>query len=230
MDALLGALRERAGRLAAIVVTHTHVDHSPAAQAVRAATGARCIGRVADHRAGQDPRFVPDAVPADGERFDFGGGCVLRAVHTPGHASNHLCWLHEELRILFAGDHVMQGSTVVTNPPDGEMGAYFESLYKVAREAGVSYDAIAPGHGFLIEPPARALEALIAHRRRREHKVRAALTHGEATLDELLPRVYDDVPVDRHAIARRSLLAHLLHLRQQGRAREGEDGRWSADG
>jgi glyoxylase-like metal-dependent hydrolase (beta-lactamase superfamily II)/8-oxo-dGTP pyrophosphatase MutT (NUDIX family) len=227
VQALRAALSERGARLVAIVVTHTHIDHSPAAQAVREATGARLIGRLAEHRAGQDPRFVPDHAPADGERLDFGGGCVLRAIHTPGHASNHLCWLHEGLRVLFTGDHVMQGSTVVINPPDGDMGAYFDSLHKVAREAGVTYDAIAPGHGFLIEQPARALDALIAHRRAREDKVRRVLAESAGTtIDDLLVRVYDDVPAARHPIARRSLLAHLQHLHQQGFAEERHGGCW----
>ena len=107
------------------------------------------------------------------------------------------------------------------------LAAYFASLQRVADEAGASFDAIAPGHGFLIEQPARALKALITHRRRREARVRTALAAAASvTVDDLLAQVYNDVPVDRHGVARRSLLAHLIHLQQQGRAVEA-DGRWS---
>ncbi|MDP9097318.1 MAG: hypothetical protein M3N26_12325, partial [Pseudomonadota bacterium] len=145
----------------------------------------------------------------------------------PGHASNHLCYLHECERMLFTGDHVMQGSTVVINPPDGDMAAYMQSLASLADTAGSSFDALAPGHGFLVVQPERLLRALISHRRAREAKVVHELSAvPSASLGELVSKVYDDVPADRHGIASRSLLAHLLHLQVQGKAREG-DGRWS---
>ena len=227
VQATLAWLAQHSARLAAILVTHTHVDHSPAAQALRAATGAPLYGRVADHPEHQDAAFIPDVALAGGERLDFGGGLVLRVIHTPGHASNHLCYLLETERMLFTGDHVMQGSTVVINPPDGDMAAYLASLMQLADDAEASFDVIAPGHGFLIEQPRQTLRALIAHRRRREAKVASVLSAlGPASVSELVVQVYDDVPVQRHGIARRSLLAHLLHLQAQGRARESL-GLWS---
>jgi len=225
VQATLALLKNLNATLRAILVTHTHIDHSPAARAVKAATGAPIHGRVADFPQGQDPGFAPDVPLAGGEALDFGGGLVLHVVHTPGHASNHLCYRHD--RMLFTGDHVMQGSTVIINPPDGDMAAYLASLAALADDE--RFDVIAPGHGFLIEQPQRLLRALIAHRRKREAKVRAALVAlRSATLDELVVRVYDDVGAERHPIARRSLLAHLLHLKALRRAQQADDGRWAA--
>ncbi|MDZ7590552.1 MAG: MBL fold metallo-hydrolase [Rubrivivax sp.] len=147
----------------------------------------------------------------------LGPDSTLRVIHTPGHASNHLCYLLEEERLLFTGDHVMQGSTVVINPPDGNMAAYLQALHALLDE---DLQWLAPGHGFLVAEPQAVLRALIAHRLRREAKVVAALRQaGPARLDALLPQVYDDVPAALHGVARRSLLAHLLKLLGEGAAR-----------
>jgi glyoxylase-like metal-dependent hydrolase (beta-lactamase superfamily II)/8-oxo-dGTP pyrophosphatase MutT (NUDIX family) len=227
VQAVLAVLSSLPGRLVAILVTHTHLDHSPAARRLKATTGAPLSGRIAEHSEWQDRGFQPDRILQGGERFAIGQDLALRVIHTPGHASNHLCYLHETQRLLFTGDHVMQGSTVVINPPDGDMSAYLASLRQLAQSDG--FDAIAPGHGFLIEQPKRLLDALIAHRLRREAKVAAALASMPnargSSVDELLPWIYDDVPVERHAMARRSLLAHLLHLQSQGLASV-RDARW----
>jgi glyoxylase-like metal-dependent hydrolase (beta-lactamase superfamily II)/8-oxo-dGTP pyrophosphatase MutT (NUDIX family) len=213
------------GRITRILVTHTHRDHSPAARALSQATGAPVLGRVATHPMWQDPDFAPQRELQHGERLQAGAGCTLRVVHTPGHASNHLCFLLEEEKTLFTGDHVMQGSTVVINPPDGDMAAYLQALNALLDE---ELDWLAPGHGFLVAQPHAVLRALVAHRLRREAKVQAALrSHGPAPLQALVPAVYDDVPSALHGVAARSLLAHLLKLQQDGQARlAGED--WSA--
>ncbi len=203
-----------AGKIRWVFCTHTHMDHSPAAALIRKATGAKLFGRPAP--AGQDASFAPDVALAHGERIEV-AGVVLRAIHTPGHASNHLCYLLEENRMLFTGDHVMQGSTVVINPPDGDMRAYLASLELLL---GEDIAVLAPGHGYLIGEPHRELRRLIEHRRKREAKVRAALARlGEPTLEELLPLVYDDVPVRMHGWAARSLRAHLDKLVADGEAR-----------
>ena len=205
------------GRITRILVTHTHRDHSPAAAALAQLTGAPVLGRTALHPEWQDKSFSPQRELTDGERLAAGEGCTLRVVHTPGHASNHLCYLLEEEKTLFTGDHVMQGSTVVINPPDGDMGAYLVSLRSLLE---LDLDWLAPGHGFLVAPPADTLSGLIAHRLRREAKVVAALqAHGAQTLLAVLPHVYDDVPTALHGMASRSLLAHLLKLRGDGTAR-----------
>jgi glyoxylase-like metal-dependent hydrolase (beta-lactamase superfamily II)/8-oxo-dGTP pyrophosphatase MutT (NUDIX family) len=214
------------GRIDRILVTHTHVDHSPGARALAAATGAPVFGRVAAFAPGQDATFAPTRELAHGERLALGAGATLRAIHTPGHASNHLCYLLEEEKLLFTGDHVMQGSTVVINPPDGDMGAYLAALEALLAE---DLDWLAPGHGFLVAEPHAVLRGLIQHRRKREARVADALLRlAPATLEQLLPDVYADVPSQLHPVARRSLLAHLLKLRADGRAAvEGEVWRYS---
>jgi glyoxylase-like metal-dependent hydrolase (beta-lactamase superfamily II)/8-oxo-dGTP pyrophosphatase MutT (NUDIX family) len=205
-----------AGRIKWVVCTHTHLDHSPAAAAIREATGAQRIGRPAPPGQSQDRGFAPERVPAHGETLAL-GEFSLRALHTPGHASNHLCYLLEQTGMLFTGDHVMQGSTVVINPPDGDMRAYLASLEALlAREFAI----FAPGHGYLIGAPRKEVRRLIAHRLAREAKVVAALARlGEATLEALVPAVYDDVPAKLHAVAARSLLAHLDKLVADGGVR-----------
>ncbi|HEV8690620.1 MAG TPA: MBL fold metallo-hydrolase [Ideonella sp.] len=216
------------GRIVRIVVTHTHKDHSPATARLVELTGARVVGRVASHPEWQDAHFKPDEQPQDGDRIVLGEGATLRAVATPGHASNHLCWLLEEERLLFTGDHVMQGSTVVINPPDGDMATYLASLERL-----LAFDLqwFAPGHGFLMAAPHDEVRKLVAHRLAREAKVAAALqAAGEASAEALVPTVYGDVPASRHGIAARSLTAHLIKLEQDGRVRRnGGKWRWQED-
>ena len=211
------------GRIRWIVCTHTHIDHSPAAAAIRAATGAQIIGRPAPPGASQDAGFAPERIPEHGARLAL-GGVTLRVLHTPGHASNHLCYLLERTRMLFTGDHVMQGSTVVIGPPDGNMLAYLASLEALL---GEDVAVFAPGHGYLIGEPHKEVRRLIAHRLAREAKVTTALGRlGESTLDALVAAVYDDVHERLHRVALRSLAAHLDKLVGEGRVRK-ESGRYT---
>jgi glyoxylase-like metal-dependent hydrolase (beta-lactamase superfamily II) len=220
---IAAVLAAGAGRIRWILCTHTHMDHSPAAAALKAATGAVLVGRPAPAHPGQDQAFAPECVLAHGDRFMF-GGLTLRALHTPGHASNHLCYLLENTRMLFTGDHVMQGSTVVINPPDGDMRAYLDSLELLL---GEDILILAPGHGYLIGEPHREARRLIRHRLAREQKLVWALQRLAApTVEELVREVYDDVAARLHGVALRSLSAHLEKLAAEGRARAA-DGRWS---
>jgi glyoxylase-like metal-dependent hydrolase (beta-lactamase superfamily II)/8-oxo-dGTP pyrophosphatase MutT (NUDIX family) len=211
-------------RIRWILVTHTHLDHSPAAVMLKEKTGAQLMGMPPPPLERQDQSFRPERVPAHGERIEV-AGCVLRAIHAPGHASNQLCYLFEEEKLLFTGDHVMQGSTVVINPPDGDMRVYLDSLRQLQ---GEDIAWFAPGHGFLMDKPQEALERLLIHRLGRENKVLKAVREaGAATLEHLLPAVYDDVSAHLYPVAGRSLLAHLIKLKQEGRVSESQ-GNWRA--
>lgn len=224
VQALLAALQGTGGRLKWIFVTHTHKDHSPAAAAVKAATGAQTLGMAPKHAEWQDTGFVPDVPLQGGERFHLPGGCTLEVIHTPGHAGNHLCYLLHEEHMLFTGDHVMQGSTVVINPPDGDMAAYIASLRELQQRP---LQWLAPGHGFLMPEPAAVMRAIVNHRLAREAKVFNALAPEPQTVQALVEAVYADVPPKLHAMAARSLTAHLLKLEGDGRARRDAQQRWA---
>ena len=219
IEALIAA---GAGKIKWIFCTHTHMDHSPAARRIKEATGAIVMGRPAPRGSNQDQAFAPDRLLEHGERIVC-GPITLRPIHTPGHASNHLCYLLEETRMLFTGDHVMQGSTVVINPPDGDMRAYLASLEMLLAE---DLAILAPGHGYLIGRPHKEVARLVAHRMAREAKIVAAMQKlGPATLEALVPVVYEDVSPRLYPVAARSLSAHLDKLVADRRALE-RDGQW----
>jgi glyoxylase-like metal-dependent hydrolase (beta-lactamase superfamily II) len=215
-------LEAGAGRIRWILCSHTHLDHASSAATLKKATGAK-IAAMAKAGTGtgtpapggeHDVKLVLDQSLADGDAVEL-DGFSLRAVHTPGHASNHLCFLLPETGMLFTGDHVMQGSTVVIGPPDGNMRAYLQSLRRLLE---LEIAVLAPGHGYLIHDPQAEAERLIEHRLRRESRVRQALLEagGTASFASLLPRVYDDVPQTLHPIAAKSLQAHLDKLVEDG--------------
>ena len=203
-----------------VLVTHTHPDHSPAAAGLARATGAELLGMPAPEGQQQDMTFVPDRIMEDGDRLET-SEFIIEAIHTPGHASNHVCYRHEASDWLFTGDHVIDGSTVVINPPDGNMKQYIESLRRVRN---LECKALAPGHGEIIHDPERAIDWIVDHRLEREAKVYAALSANPGlTTRELVPYVYKDVDKKLYRLAERSLLAHLIKLEEDVTAVCGDD-------
>jgi glyoxylase-like metal-dependent hydrolase (beta-lactamase superfamily II) len=198
-----------------ILVTHTHPDHSPGVLALAEKSGAEVLGMPPPDGEHQDQSFSPTRVLSDGDVLET-DEFRLRAVHTPGHASNHICYLHEQHNWLFTGDHVIDGSTVVINPPDGNMKQYIESLRRCSQ---LDCTALAPGHGDVIRDPRRAIDWIIDHRLAREAKVLAAMRANPGlTTYELVPHVYTDVDPKLYTWAERSLLAHVLKLQEEGLA------------
>ncbi|NOU02649.1 MAG: MBL fold metallo-hydrolase [Novosphingobium sp.] len=216
--------------IAAILCTHTHRDHSPAAAVLKERTGAPIIGCVPlalsddGPRADTafDPDYAPDRVLADGERLT-GDGWTIEAVATPGHTSNHLCYAVIESGALFTGDHVMAWSTSVVSPPDGDMRAYMASLQKLHdRDDRIYY----PAHGPAVTKPRQLVRGMLGHRRSREAQVLRLLDHGPLRIADMVPRMYKGLDPRLTGAAGRSVLAHLIDLQNRGRvANEGET--WS---
>jgi glyoxylase-like metal-dependent hydrolase (beta-lactamase superfamily II) len=205
-----------------VFVTHTHPDHSPGAAMLADRCGAELIGKPPPAAGPQDRTFRPDRSPADGEVFRS-AEFELEVLHTPGHASNHVCYRHGATRWLFTGDHIINGSTVVIDPPDGNMSDYLQSLERLGR---LDCAAIAPGHGDVLPDPATAIASLVRHRMGREARVLAAVSsHPDITLGEMVRLVYADVDSALHALAGRSLLAHLEKLQAESRVIL-RDNRW----
>lgn len=223
IDAILDGVGDK---IKWVVATHTHPDHSPAVAPIAAATGAQIVGMLPEDTMFQDETFQPDWHMQHDEVIN-GDNFTLRAIHTPGHVSNHLCFLLDQEGVLLAGDHIMNGSTVVIVPPSGDMKAYIESLQLLASYPLVK---IGPAHGELMDNPLETINWLVQHRLGREAKVVEKLSaHTSIELLQLVPSVYDDVDASLHSFAKLSLLAHLIKLEQEQRAvsnGEGDTQQW----
>jgi glyoxylase-like metal-dependent hydrolase (beta-lactamase superfamily II) len=217
LDAIVRAVGD--GRLRWVLLTHTHSDHAPGAPPLARRTGAPLLAIWS-----RNPAVVLDRHLADGETLEA-AGYSLQALHTPGHASNHLCfWLPEE-QALFAGDLVMNGSTVVIAPPDGDMGAYLRSLERVRQRRATR---IYPGHGEPIENPDAVIEEYVKHRLMREQQVLDALRAGPRRIADIVPLIYTGLPGSLHRMAALSVHAHLLKLEAEGKVSGADpDAEWS---
>jgi glyoxylase-like metal-dependent hydrolase (beta-lactamase superfamily II) len=230
LDALKRALDGK--RVTHILVTHTHNDHSPAAQPLKEWTGAKTYaygphgsGKAEDGvkvEEGGDMAFVPDVRVKDGDVIK-GNGFTFECVYTPGHTSNHMCFALREEKALFTGDHIMGWSTTVVTPPDGDMAQYMASVRKLlARDDEILY----PTHGAPVTDPKPFLEAYLDHRLDRERQILACIKEGVATIPEMVARMYVDVDKRLHPAASRSVLAHLIQLTNEGRVTL-NDGRYT---
>jgi glyoxylase-like metal-dependent hydrolase (beta-lactamase superfamily II) len=231
VDAILAATAGE--RIAAILCTHTHRDHSPASRPLAAATGAPIIGCAPLALEDDGPRadaafdfdYAPDRVLADGEALE-GGGWRLAAVATPGHTSNHLCLALDGTGALFTGDHVMGWSTTVVSPPDGDMTLYMQSLaLLLARDDKVYY----PAHGPAVEKPHAHVRGLIAHRHMRERQILKRLGEGEGRIPFMVETMYQGTDPRLFPAAGRSVLAHLVDLEARGLVAS-EGGTWMLAG
>ncbi len=227
----IASIKEAVGdrTIVAIMCTHTHRDHSPAAAPLSEQTGAPVVGcaplvlKTDLPRADEafDTTYAPDRVLEDGEAMR-GTGWTLTAVATPGHTSNHLCFALEESGALFTGDHVMGWSTSVVIPPDGDMGAYMASLEKLqAREDTVYHSA----HGAAITKPRQLVRGMIGHRRQRENQILRLMGARARPVSEFIPDMYKGLDPRLVGAAEMSVTAHLIDLEKRGLAAR-EEGVW----
>jgi len=218
LDAIAGCGGDR---IRWIVCTHTHIDHFPGVAGLKERTGAEVLAF--DARDGLEiDRALGDGDLIEATEF------VLRAVHTPGHASNHLCFLLEQERMLFSGDHIMEGSTVVIRPPDGDMAAYLEQLERL-KALRPRLRSIAPGHGHLIEQPAAKIDEYLAHRAMREQQVLKLTEAGTTTVEAIVKELYPDLADELVPMAQGTVWAHLLKLKAEGRVTgKTQKGAWTS--
>ncbi|NIB42032.1 MBL fold metallo-hydrolase [Pseudomaricurvus alkylphenolicus] len=222
IDAILKATD---GKIDRVLATHLHEDHSPAALPLVKETGATMIGfsnlEDLDHL---DDTFRPEKQVEDGEVIDC-GDYQLEAIHTPGHLKRHVCFLLRQEQLLFAGDHIMQGATVVIVPPHGgTMWEYLDSLMKL-KGRGIKH--LAPAHGHVLAEPDKVLQELYDHRMTRENKAIAVLKeHGSGTIEELAPFVYPEISGDLIRATHLALWSHLQKLVHDGIARKHHEKHW----
>lgn len=215
-----GLFAATGGDVRAIVCTHSHPDHSPGAKPLQALCAAKppILGLPSLPTARSASAFAPDRAVKDGEEIAVSGGGVshtLRVMFTPGHAANHLCLVLLEDGLLFSGDHILNGSTTVVDPPDGNMTAYLDSLDRLSAacdEHGIGF--ILPAHGYVLGSAKMAIGHLKAHRLKREAKIAAAMkARPQGSTQDWVALAYDDVPSKLWPVAARSLLAHVERLR-----------------
>ena len=223
IQALLKAVQGR--QVTHLLVTHTHLDHSPATAILQEKTGAATYG-FGPHGSGQkltsvageqveegaDLLFDPDYCLKDGDTIT-GDGWTIEGVYTPGHTSNHMCFALKEDNSLFCGDHIMAWSTTIVSPPDGDMSSYMQSLYKVQER---SESVLWPTHGDAIRNPRNYIQQLIEHRQLRERQVLECLSQEIRSIPKMVEKMYESVPSALHPAAARSVLAHIIWLVEKG--------------
>jgi recombination protein RecT len=221
--------RAAGGDIRMIVCTHSHADHAPGARPLQALCRAAgqnhrlppVLGLPSAPTARPASDFTPDRTLQNQEHLTLVSqeavtGHTLKVIHTPGHAANHLCLVLLEDGLLFSGDHILNGSTTVIDPPDGDMTDYLDSLDALSAACDEhSIDFILPAHGHVLGRASHAIAHLKAHRLKREAKIRQVMqAHPDGTLDDWVVHAYDDVHQRLWPLAKRSLLAHVQRLRE----------------
>ena len=207
------AIAQASANIKQILLTHTHPDHSPGTKLLQDKIGVPVYALITESSKDQDITFTPERILIDGEII-ANEYYSIEVIHTPGHASNHLCYLLKDEKLLFTGDHIMDGSTVVIAPPDGSMQDYIDSLAKLKE---YDLNKIAPGHGELIDEPYAVVDWIIKHRFERESKVIDVLKqHNSGDLNTLVKDIYSDVDAMLHPVAKWSLESHLVKLIDEG--------------